>query len=371
MRIIPLIVFMFALVGCVPEEQQAGPGAMGGAMPARVMAPEKREVVEWDEFTGRFQAAQRVEVRSRVNGYVEDVKFADGQMVEEGDVLFVIDPRPFQIALNSAEATYEQAQREFERAEGLRKSKAISEDDFDQRLQEMQVSKAAYDEAALNLEWTQVKAPFSGRVSRNYVDIGNLVSGGDASASLLTTIVTVNPIEFYFEASEGDVLKYIRLYKSQERSGERGQPWPVFLKLQDESDFTHQGTINFVDNEIDVDTGTIQVRAVFDNGERIFEPGLFGRMRLTTTEPFEALLVPDHIIGTEQTRKFVYTVNTEGKAERSYLKLGTLTEDMMRIVKGGLGATDQVVVGNLQMIQPGMQIQPITQDDAQTAHEGQ
>ena len=363
MRLLSLFSALLLLTACLPEQQPSAPMAPPqGALPVKVITADTREVVEWDEFTGRFRAAQRVEIRARVSGYVDEIRFQDGQIVEQGDVLFVIDPRPFQIAVNSAKATLDLYNKELERAKGLLETKTISKDTYDKRFQDREVSQAAYDDALLQLEWTQVKAPFGGRVSRNFVDIGNLISGGDANATLLTTIVSVDPIEFYFEGSEADVLKYSRLYESNERDGTRGGAWPVFVKLQDEDDFVHEGSINFVDNALDFDTGTKQVRAVFDNSDGFLQQGLFGRLRLTTTKPFEALVVPDALIGTEQTRKYVYTIGPENRATRSYLTLGTLTEDGMRIVRSGLEASDQIIAGNLQMIQPGMQVQPVTGD---------
>ncbi len=360
MRLTVIICFSMLLAACIGKEQEAEQG-WGRPLQATVISPEKRMVSEWDEYTGRFRAAQRVEIRARVSGYVDVVKFNDGQIVEEGDVLFVIDQQPFQILVDRATAVYEQTKREFERAEGLRKTRAISEDDYGQRLQDKQVAKAGYEEALLNLEWTEVKAPFTGRASRNYVDVGNLVSGGNASATLLTTIVSMAPVEFYFQGSESDVLKYIRLTASQQRPGERDQPWPVYVKLKDEDTFKHEGTVNFVDNEIDLNTGTKDVRATFANTDGLLEPGLFGRLRINATAPFEAMIIPEHIISTEQTRKYVYTLTPENTAQRSYITLGKLTGDGMRIVKSGLDPQDKVITGNLQMIQPGAQIEPVAE----------
>jgi len=360
MRLAIVVVTAIIVAACDQSDPQANAGGLGGALPARVMAPEKRQVVESDEYTGRFQAAQKIEVRARVSGYIQEVLFEDGQMVNKGDVLFVIDQRPFQIAQRSADATYRQDEREVERGRTLRRQNTIPENEFDRRVQQAQVSRAARDQAALNLEWTKVRAPITGRVSRNFIDAGNLVSGGDANATLLTTIISVDPIEFYFEGSEADVLRYSRRVIAQDREGQRVQAWPVFVKLQDEKDFVHQGRINFVDNELDPDTGTIQVRAVFDNPDGLLEAGLFGRLRLTTSPPREAVLVPDHIIGTEQTRRFVYTIDAESRAKRTYLELGTLTDDGLRIIRNGLSADDKIIVGNLQMIQPGTQIKPIS-----------
>ena len=353
-----LVTAILTLVSCQPE-QPAVSGAWGGPIKSKVIFPLAEKVIEWDEFTGRFRASKRVEIRARVSGYLSAVKFKDGQVVNQGDVLFIVDQRPYQIALEIAQAQFEIAKKDFQRAENLRKTKAMSQEEFDKSFQEMRIAKASLSQAELELEFTEVKAPFSGRISRNYIDEGNWVSGGSASADVLTTILALQPIEFYFEGSEADVLKYIRLTQSGKRVSERGAPWPVFVKLQDEKDFVHKGVINFVDNELDADTGTMQVRALFENQSGILEPGLFGRLRMSTTEEFDALLVPDTAIGTEQTRKYVYVVGPENKATRKYLNLGTLHTPQLRIVKSGLSEKDRIIVGNLQMIQPGAVVEPI------------
>ena len=201
-----IFIFVFTLSACseAPSNQQS---QWGAPVEASVVRPLKKSVVETDEYTGRFQASKRVDIRARVSGYLQEVKFSDGQLVDEGDVLFVIDQRPFEIEQSSAKARYELAQRELERVEGLRKSRAISEEEYDQRVLNARVEKSAYDAAQLNLEFTLVRAPIAGRVSRTMVDAGNLVSGGNASATLLTTLVQTTPIAFYFESSEADVLK--------------------------------------------------------------------------------------------------------------------------------------------------------------------
>ncbi|MGH1403451.1 MAG: efflux RND transporter periplasmic adaptor subunit [Alphaproteobacteria bacterium] len=372
-----LKIIAFALIAAVPlsacndaKDQQADPMAMmmANGIPVRVETPQSRTVTEWDEFTGRFQAAQRVEIRARVSGYLDNIQFTDGQIVQKDDALFVIDQRPFKIALDSAQARFEFANKEFKRARNLRASKAISEEDYDQRLQEMRIAKADLEDAKLNLEFTEVKAPFTGRISRNRVEVGSLISGGNDGATLLTTLVTTSPIEFYFEGSETDMLRYIRAREKGEASDDRSTPYPVFAKLQDEDKFLHEGQINFLDNELAPDTGTIQVRATFENKDGILEPGLFARLRIAMSKPIDAVLVPPHIIGTEQTRKYVYTLDTENKAVRSYITLGGLTEDGLRIVKSGIETDVRMIVGGLHMVQPGALIAPI---DANAAKEMQ
>ncbi len=368
-----MMLLTFLLSACQENKQQeqaAQPPMQ--SIPARVEHPQVKELVEWVEFTGRFQAQQHVEVRARVSGYLEDIKFEDGQIVQKGDALFVIDQRPFKIALASAQAQFEAANNEYKRTKGLRNSKAISEETYDARLQAMRMAKAALDEAKLNLEFTEVKAPITGRISNNRIDVGNLVDGNLAvSATLLTTIVSIAPIEFYFEASETDLLQHLRNRDRGVALAERGIGLPVFVKLQDETEFLHEGKINFADNALSQDTGTILVRAIFDNKKRLFEPGMFARMRIARGLPDEKIIVPQQIIGTEQVRKYVYVLNDENKATRQYVTLGDVTSDGMQIVRKGLTKNDRVIVGGLHLIQPGVSVTPIESNPDNTASKQQ
>ena len=353
---------IFILFACSPQPKQSQ-NPYGEAMPATVMKPFVKEISRYDEYTGRFRASERVEVKARVSGFLERVNFKSGGNVEAGQTLFMIDKRPFQIAFDSAEANYELMQRELERAERLRSSNSISQEELERRQQELTIARANYEQSKLNLEFTEVKAPISGRISRSFVDQGNLISGSDADGSLLATIVALQPIDFYFEGSELDVLTYVRRAKQEGNAAERGKAWPVSVKLQDEDDFVHMGTIDYVSNELDANTATIEIRASFDNNDRILESGLFGRLRIAPQAPSEGLLIPDRIIGSEQIRKYVYVVGEDNSVSRRYLTLGTLTQDGMRVIEEGLDPDDTVVVGNVQMLQPGMVIQPIFNND--------
>ncbi len=342
------------------EKPAAGDGMAAMSqegIPARVEHPQVREVTEWREFTGRFQAMRRVEIRARVSGYLDEVKFEDGQIVNEGDVLFVIDPRPYQIAVDGAQANYDATYAEYKRAKKLRSSRAISEEDYDARVQAMQTTRAELDKANLDLEFTQVKAPFTGRISNNRIDVGNLVSG---DSTLLTTLVSTSPIEFYFEASETDMLNYLRARKRETDAQDMLKGYPVYVRLQDEDEFVHEGKINFLDNELALDTGTIQARAVFDNEQAIFEPGMFARLRIAKGAPSERVLIPQKIIATDQNLKYVYALDGDNKAVRKYVTLGDVTGDGMQIVHEGLSAEDRIIVGGLHMIrQPGTLIVPL------------
>jgi len=355
-RFVVLSILCFLISSC----KQSDTGNTNAApQAAKVAHPLLRKITEWDEYTGRFQPVEEVEIRARVSGYLSEVKFQDGQKVNKGDVLFVIDQRPFDIALQSATGQYELALKEMKRAKALRKSRAISQEDLDRRVQEYNVAKAALDSAQLDMEFTEVKSPINGRVGRDLINVGNLITGGTQASSLLTTVVTIDPIHFYFDAGERELLKYIRLDQSGQREGSRTAKNPTYVKLQDQQTYTYRGFMDFVDNQIDDSTGTIIGRAIFANKDEIIQPGMFGRARLLGRKDFPAILVPDEIIGTDQSRKFVYVLNQKNEVEMRTVQLGRLHNNSLRIVESGLTQTDKVVVKGLQKIRAQMQVSPV------------
>lgn len=341
------------LTACSGEDAEQG----GGAPPPAevdVSLPLKKKITEWDDYIGRFQAIKRVDVRSRVTGYLTEKRFKDGQMVKKGDVLFVIDQRPFQYELNRIQAQYSLAQKEYARTNKLRETRAISEQDFDQRLQELKVAEAALDEARLNFEFTEVKSPIDGKVSADFINVGNLVVQND---TILTRVVSVNPIHFLFDASQAELLKYIRLDRQGKRSASTDTANPVFIKLADSEEYTHWGRMDFVDNVVDEGTGTIQGRALVENSDKIIYPGLFGRLRLIASdEGYEALLVPERALNSDQDRKFLYFVDDENKVQRAYVKLGPLLDNGYLVVREGLKGDERVVVSGIQRIRMPQQV---------------
>ncbi|MEO0528471.1 MAG: efflux RND transporter periplasmic adaptor subunit [Bacteroidota bacterium] len=337
-----------------------------------VSTPVFEKITEWDEYTGRFEASNRVEVKARVSGYVQSVSFEDGQDVQKGDVLFTIDQRPFKIALNQARASYGQAQARltiaqdnFNRVESLRESGAVSLEEYDSRKQglagakaSLQLAQASVDNARLNLEFTKVKAPISGRVSRDMVNEGNLIDGGSSNSTLLTTIVATSPIHFYFKGSEADYLKYSRLAQNGDRASSRSTANPIFLKLQDEKEYTHEAVMDFVDNEIDRSTGTIEGRATLENKDGLIEPGMFGKARLLGSAAHEAIMIPDEIIGTNQSVRFVYVLGADNKVTTKNVELGPLHTNGLRIIRNGLTPKDKLITNNIQKIRPGVAVSP-------------
>jgi RND family efflux transporter MFP subunit len=335
-----------------------------------VAKPTKRTIVDQDEYVGRFVAVEAVEVRARVSGYLEKVHFQDGQIVKQGETLFTIDRRPFENALAQARANLTQArstltfaQNDFARAQQLIREKAIAEQLFDQRalaLRNAEASVSANEaivrQADLDLEFTELKAPITGRIGDRRVSPGNLVNGGtQGNSTLLATIVTQEPIRFEFTFDEASFLRYERL--SMNGNDITKNSTPVRLKLIDEADFVHEGRMDFVDNVIERASGTIRGRAVFANKDGLFIPGMFARVRVPASPPYEALLVPDAAIGTEQARKFVLVVTPDGTATPKYVALGDVVDDL-RIIKSGLAPDDRVIVNGLMLARPGTKVTP-------------
>ena len=352
-------------------EEPAAPPAAAAPPPVTVSKPLQKEIREWDEYTGRFEAVAQVELRARVSGYLQSIHFTDGDTVKKDDLLFVIDPRPFERALEQAQAEEAQAktrlefaQREVKRAQPLLERQTISEQVYDERLKEqreaesgLKAAEARRRSAQLDVEFTQVRAPMDGRASRHLISVGNYVTGGSASGTLLTTIVSLDPIHFYFDVSERAHLKYVRLANSGARPSSRVTANPVFLSLKDEPTFTHKGKMDFVDNRLDSATGTMRGRALFNNRDGVFSPGMFARIRLLGSGKYNALMLPDPAIGTDQSNRFVYTVDDKGKVAYRPVRLGPLV-DGLRVVREGVGPDDWVIIGGLQRARTGGTVSP-------------
>ncbi|MBA2124972.1 efflux transporter periplasmic adaptor subunit [Hyphomicrobium methylovorum] len=368
-----MILLLLGLSACSEDKSNAQTAAAPPAPAVTVAKPVKKLVSDYDEYVGRFVAVDFVEVRARVSGYLDKIRFKDGQMVKAGDPLFTIDRRPFQASLNQANAAVEQAEAnlafaeaDLKRGESLVRGTTITQQTLDQRVQSKRVAeanvtaqKAATEQADLDLQFTELTAPVSGRIGDRRVSIGNLVTGGSAgSTTLLATIVSVDPIRFEFTMDEASYLRYLRAASAgSANSVDRGMSIPTKLKLIDENDFAHEGRIDFVDNVIDRSTGTIRARAEFSNPTGKFTPGMFGRIRISASAPAQALLVPDAAIGTEQVRKFVYAVGDDNVATPKYVTLGP-TVDGLRVITAGLDPNDTVIVNGLMRVKPGAKVAP-------------
>lgn len=346
-----ILVFCIVLFSCKESTTPSN-----SAPEVDVALPITKEIVEWDEYVGRFQAIESVDVRARVNGYLIQINFKDGQIVKKGDVLFVIDPRPFQYALDRATAELELATKQYERATKLQKSSFISAEAIDQRYKEMQTAKTRVQEAQLNLDFTQVVATTNGKISHYFVSVGNLVRMND---TILTRIVSFDPIHFYFETSQSDLLKYLRLDKAGKRPSSDNHSSLVFIKLQDEKTFLHPGKMDFVDNLADPGTGTILGRAIVPNPDGLIYPGFFGRARLIGSEKYKAILLPDFAINTDQSKKFVYVLDKNNAVQRKYVDLGSLRNTGFYIIKSGLKGNEKVVINGIQRIhKSGQEVSP-------------
>ncbi|WP_334147368.1 efflux RND transporter periplasmic adaptor subunit [Hyphomicrobium sp.] len=373
------LAFAAALVLALPlaacGEQQAAKPADTAPPPPKVTVakPVQKLVSDYDEYVGRFVAYDFVEVRARVSGYLERIHFTDGQLVKQGDALFTIDRRPFEASLDQAKAALEQAkanlayaEADLKRGTNLVPGTSITQQTLDQRTQAKRVAEAsvmaqeaAVRQAELDLAFTELKAPVSGRIGDRRVSVGNLVTGGTTgNTTLLATVATVDPIRFEFTMDEASYLRNLAAVSGQAAAGaDRGMSLPVKLKLIDEDGFKHEGRIDFVDNVIDRSTGTIRGRAEFKNPDGKLTPGMFGRIQITTSKPETALLVPDAAIATEQVRKFVYAVSDDGVASPKYVTLGPVV-DGLRVIASGLDAHDTIVVNGLMRIRPGIKVEP-------------
>jgi RND family efflux transporter MFP subunit len=357
------------------DSQQAQAAAAPPTPPkVTVSKPLHDTITEWTEFTGQFAAVEYVEVRARVSGYLESIHFTDGQMVKKGDLLFVIDPRPFQVVkaqaeaqLADAEAKLVNADRQLERAASLRRNDFSSQSTVDDRTLDRNVAaaavqnaKAAIQAADLNLEFTRITAPVSGRISSHRVSVGNLVSGGDAgNTTLLTTIVSLDPIYLLFDMSESDYLAFQRAAAEGRLQSTRDKNITVYARLFDERNWAHkrEGKLNFVDNQVDRGAGTIRVRAVFPNSDLLLVPGQFGRIRIPGSLPYKAILIPDEAVVTDQSRKIVLTVKDDGTVVPKVIRPGPM-ELGLRIVRSGLSPDDRIVINGLVRARPGAKVTP-------------
>jgi len=340
-------------------------------LPVNVVTAVEKEVNEWDEFTGRLEAVESVEIRPRVSGYITEIRFQAGAIIKKDDVLYVIDPRPYQADFDRAAAELERmraqeklAQIELDRAKELRAKNTISASEFDQKAATYQAAgaEAAKNAAALNLEFTRVKSPIDGRVSDARITLGNLVQPGPGPESVLTTVVSVDPIYSRVDADENAVLKYVKLSGEGKRVSARTAKIPAFVELGNETDFPHEGVIDFVDNRLDPGTGTIRARIVLKNWNPSFiTPGFFTRVRVAGATPYRAALIPDKVISSQQGLKYAFVVKPDNTIERRTLETASTFEGK-RIVKNGLKDGEKVVSTRLQLLQPGMKITPVPEE---------
>jgi len=340
------------------------------AMPVIVTQPEVREMIEYDEFTGRFQAFQEVDVRARVSGYLEKIHFEDGQFVNEGDLLFSIDPKPYQARVDVAKAELKRvqselalAEQEVERARRLVKMKAMSQEELDTRTATLNIAsaniqsaKAALTTASLDLNYTKIMAPISGRISNRRIDIGNLIQSG--GGQVLTSIVSEAPLYFVFDVSEADYLKYQRRILANKQTRIEALGTEVRVRLSDETEFSHTGSLNFIDNQLDSGTSTIRIRATFADSEGgLLLPGMFGRVQIPVSDKKPTMLVPDKAIMSDMANKIVMTVNADNKVVPKPVQIGGL-HDGMRVIQSGLSDSDKVVIEGMFRARPGASVVP-------------
>lgn len=369
------LVVSLTLPGCA--KQEPAPSEQPKPPEVTISRVIERGVVDFEEFTGRMASASSVEIRARVRGYLHAVHFTDGEEVKAGALLFEIDPRTFEAELKNAEgqkgqwlAKRDRAQADVSRYEQLVPTGAASAQDLDKARAELgeavaaiSSAEAAIDRAKLDLEFSRITAPIDGKMGRALITKGNLVQAGPGDDALLATLVSLDPIYAYFDVDERSILRF----RARKREGNTGNPElpslselkvPVYLGLADDDGFPFQGIIDFSDNKVDTDTGTVQVRGAFDNSKRLFLPGLFARVRVPISDTYPAKLVTEWCIGTDQGQKFVLVVNDQGVVEKRFVKPGPLQDDGLRVISEGLQSGEWVVVNGLQRARPGKPVTP-------------
>lgn len=368
-----LVALVLALAGCDrPQADTSKPKAAPPPPTVTVAKPRIEEIVEWDEYTARFEAVEQVEIRARVSGYLMEVAFKDGQFVQKGDLLYVIDQRPFERAVEQARAELAQAKTkaenamlDVERGKPLVERRVMSEKVFDDRanlLREAQaavkVAEAKVATAELDVAFTRITAPISGRISRTSVTAGNWVAaGGAANATLLTSIVSQDPIHIYFDVSENNHIKYMRLAAKGEKAGASTIGAPIEIAMPDERQFAYKGVLDFIDNRLDQGTATIRARAIVDNKDRVFSPGLFARVRIAGSAKYPAVLIPDEAIGTDQANKYVLVVGEDNGVSRRNVALGPMYNGL-RVIRDGVKDGEWLVVKGIQRARPGQKVTP-------------
>lgn len=373
---------LLALVaGCDDSSNAAQQAALPPPPEVVVAKPLVREVVEDDEFIGRFEAIDEVDLRARVGGYLQQVHFTDGAVVAEGDLLFTIDQRPFKTAVAQAQAnlTIAQSQVEFtakelERARELSKRGNISVSAVDERENEflaaqaqVQGARAALDNAQLDLEYTEIRAPVGGRIDRNFISVGNLVSPDE---TLLTRIVSLDPIYFYFDIDERSFLAYARDARARGLSLQEGAgDMPIKVRLSDERDGSFEGRLDFAENRVDRETGTVRVRAVLPNPDLVLQPGLFGTINIPGSLPYRGVLIPDDAIAADQDRRIVYVVDDAGKVSAQQVRPGPRLHGY-RVVREGLKGDETIVINGLMSVRPGVVVTPNLVELPPTADQG-
>jgi RND family efflux transporter MFP subunit len=367
----------FWLVACVTILVTSGCQKSAPPPPATVPAVTvakviPKEVVEWDEYTGRTDAIESVDIRPRVSGYLEMIGFRAGDIVEKGDLLFEIDPRPYQAALDQAKGLLEQAHAQkklndanFTRAQELIARNVTAKSDYDNAVAQKNVSdaqvstaQAAVEAAQLNLDFTKVTAPIMGRISRELVTVGNLVQ---ADSTVLTNIVSVDPVYAYFNVDANSVEKYTQQIRQGELQDARKTKVPIYMKLESERGFPHEGYIDFINNQFTASTGTLQIRGVFGNPDGFIEPGQFVLVRVAGTPKHQAVLVSDRAIGSDQGQKFVFVVDDQGTVRSQRIDTGPIV-DGLRIVRSGLKGDEQVIVSGTLNARPGGKVKVETAD---------